>query len=203
MRHQLIFVGVPVAAILTGCMNLSGLGGDSHYACKAPQGVACDSVSGNYANAGARLAAKTGPASLEPVSPTAPRTRRLETATAAKPTVAAQPESPDSTDSLPALRSTPRILRLWIKPWEDADRDLYDQSYVYLQVDNGRWLVEHAQRDIRSAYAPVRPPERLSSPQSSGDKSGSQPAASEIGRARGQSPTPMAASPSSAVDAAQ
>ena len=29
---------------------MSGLGGDSKYACKAPEGVACDSVSGTYAN---------------------------------------------------------------------------------------------------------------------------------------------------------
>ena len=36
---------------LAACMNMSGLGGDSKYACKAPDGVACDSVSGTYANA--------------------------------------------------------------------------------------------------------------------------------------------------------
>ena len=36
---------------LGACMNMSGLGGDSKYACKAPDGVACDSVSGTYANA--------------------------------------------------------------------------------------------------------------------------------------------------------
>ena len=36
---------------LGACMNMSGLGGDSKYACKAPEGVACESVSGTYANA--------------------------------------------------------------------------------------------------------------------------------------------------------
>jgi conjugal transfer pilus assembly protein TraV len=65
--------------------------------------------------------------------------------------------SPDAAPPLP-LRSAPRILRLWFKPWEDADRDLYDQGYVYVQVDGGRWLVDHAQRAIREAYAPVRAP---------------------------------------------
>jgi conjugal transfer pilus assembly protein TraV len=58
------------------------------------------------------------------------------------------------------LRSSARILRLWFKPWEDADRDLYDQGYVYVQIDSGRWLIEHAQRQIREAYAPLRPPPR-------------------------------------------
>ena len=57
-------------------------------------------------------------------------------------------------------RSSARILRLWFKPWEDADHDLYDQGYVYVQIDSGRWLVEHVHRQIREAYAPLRPPPR-------------------------------------------
>jgi conjugal transfer pilus assembly protein TraV len=47
-------------------------------------------------------------------------------------------------------------LRLWIKPWEDADGDLNGESVVYLQVEGGRWLVDHAQRQVREPYAPVR-----------------------------------------------
>lgn len=44
---------LPLVAMLalSGCMSMSGLGGDSKYACKAPDGVTCDSVSGTYANA--------------------------------------------------------------------------------------------------------------------------------------------------------
>lgn len=44
---------LPLLAVLSlsGCMSMSGLGGDSKYACKAPDGVTCDSVSGTYANA--------------------------------------------------------------------------------------------------------------------------------------------------------
>jgi conjugal transfer pilus assembly protein TraV len=49
------------------------------------------------------------------------------------------------------------VLRLWIKSWEDADRDLNGESLVYVQVDNGRWLVDHVQRQSREAFAPVRP----------------------------------------------
>ena len=64
------------------------------------------------------------------------------------------------------LRSSARILRLWFKPWEDADRDLYDQGYVYVQIDAGQWLVDHAQRQIRDAYAPLRPPPKSVKPPS-------------------------------------
>jgi conjugal transfer pilus assembly protein TraV len=55
------------------------------------------------------------------------------------------------------LRAAPRILRLWIKPWEDADHDLNGESLVYVQVDSGRWMVEHAQRLARQPFAPVKP----------------------------------------------
>ncbi len=55
-----------------------------------------------------------------------------------------------------ALRTEPRVLRLWIAPWEDSDGDLHDQSFVYLSVDPGRWTIEHNRAPIRREYAPVR-----------------------------------------------
>ena len=60
------------------------------------------------------------------------------------------------------LRSQPRVLRLWIKPYEDADSDLMGEQRVYVRVDDGRWLVDHYQRSIREAYAPIKPPAQLS-----------------------------------------
>lgn len=144
-------------ASLTGCMNMSGLSGGSSYACKAPEGVTCDSVSGTYATAihnnlpGQRpLSAATGAAGKvgAAVSPTR--------------AAAAAPVTPTVVSPIP-LRSSSRILRLWFKPWEDADHDLYDQGHVYVQIDNGRWLIEHAQRQIREAYAPLRPPPKSAS----------------------------------------
>ena len=146
---------------LSACMNLSGLGGDSKYACKAPEGVACDSVSGTYANAlhnnlPRQRARLTSAARQEETGERAPEatTRAAFPATAGDsgPGVAPSP-----------LRSQARVLRLWIKPWEDADGDLVDQGYVYVQVDNGQWLIDHVQRQIRDAYAPLKPPPNLPS----------------------------------------
>jgi conjugal transfer pilus assembly protein TraV len=141
---------------LAACMNMSGLGGDSKYACKAPDGVACDSVSGTYANAlhnnlpsqqAQRTARRQKETSEENASPT--HGRPISSATANISGMAVTP-SP--------LRTQARILRLWIKPWEDADGDLYDQGYVYVQVDNGQWQIDHVQRQIRDLYAPLKPP---------------------------------------------
>ena len=46
-----IATGIGVVLLLASCTHLSGLDGSADYGCKAPPGVRCDSVSGNYANA--------------------------------------------------------------------------------------------------------------------------------------------------------
>ena len=145
------------AAMLAGCVNMSGLSGSSGYACKAPDGVTCDSMSGTYANAIHNnlpsQRSRAVPAAAPDAAASAPSSARGDTLRPAVP--ALSPPTP--------LRSSARILRLWFKPWEDADRDLYDQGYVYVQIDGGQWLVDHAQRQIRDAYAPLRPPPRSTS----------------------------------------
>ena len=152
LRMSAVCLFLPLAA----CMSMSGLGGDSKYACKAPDGVACDSVSGTYANAlhnnlpsqqAQRSARRQKEASEE--SPSNKVGRAISSATANVSGMAVTP-SP--------LRTQARILRLWIKPWEDADGDLYDQGYVYVQVDNGQWQIDHVQRQIRDLYAPLKLP---------------------------------------------
>lgn len=129
-----------LVAVLSGCANLSGLSGRSDYACKAPEGVTCQSVSGTYANA----------------VPDSPSGQRVRPTVASAPTTSPPALVTPTTAAGTPLRSAPRILRLWFKPWEDADRDLFDQGHVYVQVDGGRWLVEHAQRAIREGHAPIR-----------------------------------------------
>ena len=51
MRAALKGIWLAFPLVLAGCTSLSGLSGTSDYACKAPEGVTCDSVSGTYANA--------------------------------------------------------------------------------------------------------------------------------------------------------
>ncbi|HRH85702.1 MAG TPA: TraV family lipoprotein [Rubrivivax sp.] len=148
------------AIALTACTNMSGLSGSSSYACKAPEGVICDSVSGTYANAvqnnlPSQKPRAVVPATKEGTAP-APHAGTGEAALPARPVPTA---AATAAPMMPA-RSSARVLRLWFKPWEDADRDLYDQGYVYVQIDSGGWLIEHVQRQVREAHAPLRPPPR-------------------------------------------
>lgn len=152
---------------VAGCVNMSGLGGSSQYTCAAPDGVTCDSVAGIYANAvqhnlpsqrrtsgaadrGSQLAA---PASA-PAAPPRPQPAAPTGSKASAPVA----------EAASSLRSQALVLRLWVKPWEDADGDLFDQAHVYVQVDGGRWQVEHVRQRIRNEFAPLRAPAAATTP---------------------------------------
>ncbi len=143
---------------LGGCTSLTGFGGSATYACQPPEGVTCNSVSGVYANA---------------VRGNLPSQQRVAAPVPAPSNGSVPPKgrapASSSAADLDELRSRPRILRLWFKPWEDADNDLYDQGYVYVQVDAGRWRVDHVQARIRDGFAPVRPPLRVDVASPAGD----------------------------------
>ncbi len=125
---------IGVAACLAGCASLSGVGGESHYACPAPQGVRCGSVTANYLQSlpGDRPGRLTSGAGSE--------SERTHPAAEPAPAQAAPAANPDA--AMP-LRSPPRILKLWVAPWEDRDGVLHDAAFVFVPIDHGRWLLQH------------------------------------------------------------
>lgn len=150
MNRHPIFLAV---LLLSGCSTLSGLDSQSKFSCKAPDGISCSSLSGVYANA---------------VEDNLPGLRPSA--------VKVQSEKPHSDETLPAAFSITRvspsivgqvpasgepvhtrqkILRIWLAPWEDADGDLHDQSYLYMVADYGRWMVEHNRQRIIDWYRPM------------------------------------------------
>ncbi|HOL44404.1 MAG TPA: type IV conjugative transfer system lipoprotein TraV [Methanothrix sp.] len=40
------------------------------------------------------------------------------------------------------LRLPPRVVRIWIAPWEDSDGDLHQPEYIFTEISNkhGRWI---------------------------------------------------------------
>lgn len=155
-----IFSAAASSLLLGACASITGLDGGSSYACKAPEGVRCDSVSGTYHNAlqNNLPSQRRGPTSGQSQPPAAPGPAGVRNVPVMLDTAARTMPSDAAPGYVAApLRAAPRILRLWIKSWEDADRDLNGESLVYVQVDNGRWLVDHVQRQSRESFAPVRP----------------------------------------------
>jgi conjugal transfer pilus assembly protein TraV len=135
-------MAVIIAIGLSGCAgSLTGLEGESKFACKAPDGVTCSSLSGIYANAVANnLPALRKERKGDQSSSTQPKEGAItgQVATAGDP-----------------LRVQPKVLRVWIAPWEDTDGDLHDQSYLYVVANPGRWAIEHSQRQIVDRYRPT------------------------------------------------
>jgi conjugal transfer pilus assembly protein TraV len=154
---------------LFGCASMAGVGGSAEFGCKAPVGVKCDSVSGTYYNAlqqnlpsQQKIAPVALDASAVPTFMDQLVGKRVTSAAYSgkeavfvNTTVTAL----DATRDVSApLRSAPRVLRLWIKHWEDSDGDLHSQSYVYVPIDAGRWLIDHYRSPPRQAYAPIKAP---------------------------------------------
>jgi len=124
--------------LLAGC---AGVDSESHFKCKAPEGVGCSSLSGTYANAlednlpGSQVK-KTVSDNKEP------KERGI---------TGVAPES-----GTPVL-SQPIILRVWVAPWEDNRNVLHDQAYLYAVVDPGSWQIAHSKKRISEKYRAVTP----------------------------------------------
>lgn len=172
--------GLPplLAIVLSGCAGLSGLNGASSFQCSAPAGIPCQSVTGVHLNERAgnlpsqrpqprqpKTAAptemRTGegypPNSIPPATPSTHSTsQRSGSPAGSEPDLAAGTKIPalETRPMLGAIRSDPTVIRIWIAPWEDGDGDLNDQGYVYLQIDSGRWLIEHNRERIRREFTP-------------------------------------------------
>lgn len=131
-------------SILSGCGSMTGFtDSGSKFACKAPPGVICTSVSGVYAN----VQQNNLPALQSGTRPTM-ASYAMPTGGAAFPVAAA---------GMP-IRSQARVLRIWVAPWRDEDDTLHDQTYMYVMVDPGKWLVERSREStVKKTMTRLRP----------------------------------------------
>jgi conjugal transfer pilus assembly protein TraV len=92
------------AVALGGCASsMSGVGGTDKYACKAPEGALCTSVSGVYANSLA------GPVTTSKEAQPVPAAGKRSYGAASDSAAATIPAGS-------SIRSNPRVLRVWIAP---------------------------------------------------------------------------------------
>jgi len=98
--------------------------------------------------------------------------------------LAVAPSVPETQGSIPtlspkmqdpsAVRTPPKVLRIWIAPWEDSDGDLQAPSYVFTELEPRRWMIGNPggssyptlkplQVAVRKASQPNRP-ESLADP---------------------------------------
>ena len=113
---------------------LAGCAGGPKYACGVPQGVTCQPVSAVYASSSPASLARVQVDELEETKADVASKDRSSLQAAKVPgtfVATIEPGEP--------ILTAPRVLRLWIAPWEDAAGDLHDETYLYLRIDDGHW----------------------------------------------------------------
>ena len=55
------------------------------------------------------------------------------------------------------VRQPPLVVRVWMAPYEDDDKDLHDQSYFYTLVHTGNWMIEANRSNLTNQYRPIYP----------------------------------------------
>lgn len=140
-------------SVLTGCASISGYDSESGFACAAPDGVSCTSVSGVHANAKEKnLPSQRDNAGHKSTEPQVDEDGKV----IEKAPLQIVNRSSDTfkvvTGMAPSngtpIYQNPEVLRVWFTPWEDKDAMLHDQSYVYLTVQKQRWNIEHIKSNI-------------------------------------------------------
>jgi conjugal transfer pilus assembly protein TraV len=140
---------------LSACVNLAGLEGKSEFACKAPDGVVCTSVSGVYANALAGVLPAQQSQGQKQEQAKATRADAVEGELRPYGATASVTSTP--TPGTPLL-SPPKVLRLWLAPRVDEDGDLHDASFLYVMWHRGEWQIEHTRRQVQRQFTPVSAP---------------------------------------------
>lgn len=167
LRARVLALGCAVSVI--GCANVSGLDAGDKFACSAPAGVPCMSVSGVYANyrantlpgmqtaapgvAAAIAPPQKGSAGERPAIPSAAPTPMPAPTLVAK----SSPALMSAPNSGTPLRVPERILRVWMAPFEDTDGDLHDQKYFYVTVAPGHWTIEAVRVNVKPPYSRITP----------------------------------------------
>lgn len=176
-----------ISLSLTGCMTMSGLDGGSTFSCKAPDGVTCSSLFGIYTNAvadnlpGMQKKSHSGAAAIAAAS---------SESNASPAAVASNIRGRAPSAGMP-IRSTQKVMRIWVAPFEDNDGDLHDQSYVYMVADIGRWNIEHSQRRIVDRYRPTFAPQGAQTARSGAPLAKKEGGSTSVSYVDGQGATPQ------------
>ncbi|KDN94726.1 type IV conjugative transfer system lipoprotein TraV [Hydrogenovibrio marinus] len=165
MKKALLgILSVSALSVLSGCASISGYeNAKNTFSCKAPEGVSCTSVSGTYANAEAdnlpsqqvgkdRKKVQSSSNNDDSVydeddilalsNPKPKKKIVVHKGQLSNKVTGIAPETGKP------VYNDPKVMRIWFAPWEDRDKVLHDQSFVYVVIQKGRWNLEHLSKDM-------------------------------------------------------
>ncbi|WP_018079402.1 type IV conjugative transfer system lipoprotein TraV [Thiobacillus denitrificans] len=153
LKKTLILLSLGSVGALSGCGTIHG-----NYACGLPNGVTCQSLKETYNDTNGKLP--------PPAKVPSKDDKKTDSKDANQPPdyrstlLTGQPVDLPKIEPGAPLRVEPRLLRIWYAPWEDQDRVFHDQSFAYVVVDDGRWLLSQNrnQLEMTSRIRMVIPP---------------------------------------------
>jgi len=136
--------------LLTGCAT-------PKYACGVPDGIGCKPLSEVHRmardgtlkmraapNNNDEFQQKKSPAAQADVMKLAGGGKQ-KTASNPEPELSLPPRTvPEIITVTPGtpILTPPRTMRVWVARWPDEDGTLHDETYLYLRLDNGQWLIK-------------------------------------------------------------
>ena len=176
IHNYTTIVALASSIFASGCAGISGLGGTSSFACKAPDGVRCDSLLGIYHNS---LAHNLPGQRNGTRGPGVQHGDEKMQAVANRIMSEYPPHVVATQDVLgKPIRSQSTTLRIWFAPYQDSDGDLNDASYAYVVTGQGEWMVDHSLpllKDMPRGSATSKPtsaPKELVKPKTVSAKAG-------------------------------
>ena len=150
MTKMLLTLTLLAPVLISGCAS-------PRYACGVPDGIGCKPLSEVHRMAkDGSLKMRAAPSNRdEPETKNATRARSDVEKLAGRETSDIQTESP-SAQVIPQQPATeivtvtpgtpilipPKTMRVWVARWPDEDGTLHDETYLYLKLDNGHWVME-------------------------------------------------------------
>jgi len=150
MTKTLLTLTLLASVLFSGCAS-------PRYACGVPDGIGCKPLSEVHRMAkDGSLKMRAAPNNRdEPETKNSSRARSDVEKLAGRDHSNTQDES-STAQLLPQQPATevvtvtpgtpilipPKTMRVWVARWPDEDGTLHDETYLYLKLDSGRWLVE-------------------------------------------------------------
>ena len=142
--------------VLSGCAgSMSGLSGSDQLSCPVSQGVTCKPMTEVYEDYGKPASRAAAARTTESVSAEATSAEGI----VSLPSRGVVYVPPGAESGPMPLRTRPNVMRVWVAPWVDADGDLHEGAWIAMQLDDGRWNIDHVRAEIRDTYgASLVPP---------------------------------------------
>lgn len=121
MKSKSLLALCAVSTLFVGC-SVFNPGGSGDYSCPGmPKGVVCKTPRQVYDMTDSDTGKKRGKGGSAPTY-----------------VFATQPRGPDDLNPVPVLEQA-KVMRIWIAPWVDANKDLHWPGMIFTQVQSRQW----------------------------------------------------------------